>query len=231
MSLLEQFSLFMINNIYLAVPVAFLAGVVSSFSPCILTTLPLVAGYMGNSGVKDRKRGLLYSLVFTLGISITFIGIGLVTAYMGRRFSVYGRYIYILLSFIMIGSALNILGVLSFGKKDNFCEIEEKPRRGGLKGIFTLGLFGGFVSSPCATPVLAAILSFVASRGNIALGALMLMAYSIGHSIPVIIAGVSISSINRLLTEPKYIKIGTYLRATLAMFVLVGGFYVFYLGV
>lgn len=231
MEILEQFSLFMVNNIHLAIPVAFLAGVVSSFNPCILTTLPLIAGYMGNSGVKDRKKGLLYSLVFTLGISITFIILGLVTAYMGRRFSVYGRYIYIALSLVMIGSALNILGVLSFGKKDNVCELEKEPKRGGLLGIFTLGLFGGFVSSPCATPVLAAILSFVASRGNISLGALMLMAYSIGHSIPVIIAGVSISSINKFLTEPKYLKLGTYMRGTLAILVLLGGFYVFYLGV
>lgn len=228
---LQMFSGFMLEHIYMAVPIAFLAGVISAFSPCVLTTIPLVIGYMGNSKISDRKKGLLYSLVFTLGLSITFIALGFLTAYVGMIFSGYGKLIYLVLAFIMIGSSLNILGIINFKKQENACSIEEKPVKKGLFGIFTLGLFGGFAASPCATPVLAAILSFVASRGNPVLGVFMLMAYSIGNSILVILAGVSVSTLNSLVTQPKYIKLANNLKNILAVFILFAGLYVFYLAV
>lgn len=231
MDIISQFSQFMISNIYLAIPVAFAAGVISAFSPCILTTLPLVIGYMGNSKIQNKKRGLGYSLVFTAGLSATFVILGIATALLGRVFAAYNRYIYIALSMIMIASALNLLGVIGKKAEENSCSIEEKPPVKGLLGIFSLGLFGGFVSSPCATPVLAAILSFVAGTGNIAMGTGMLLAYSLGHSLLVIIAGVSVTSLNAIVSNPKYLKAGAYMRNALAVFILFAGFYLFYLGV
>lgn len=236
MDILSQFSQFMISNIYLAIPVAFAAGVISAFSPCILTTLPLVLGYMGNSRIQNKKRGLLYSLVFTAGLSLTFVILGIATALLGRVFAAYNRYIYVALSIIMIGSALNLLGVIGKNTEVNSCSIEDTDIKGkkpvrGLFGIFSLGLFGGFVSSPCATPVLAAILSFVAGTGNVAMGIGMLLAYSLGHSLLVIIAGVSVTGINAIVSNPKYLKAGKYMRNGLAVFILLAGFYLFYLGI
>lgn len=55
-AVLQMFSAFMLEHIYMAVPIAFLAGVISAFSPCVLTTIPLVIGYMGNSKISDRKK-------------------------------------------------------------------------------------------------------------------------------------------------------------------------------
>ncbi len=231
MDIISQFSEFMISNIYLAIPVAFAAGIISAFSPCILTTLPLVIGYMGNSKIQNKKRGLIYSLVFTAGLSLTFVILGIATALIGKVFAAYNSYIYIALSVIMIISALNLLGVIGKSSKENSCSIEEKKPVKGLFGIFTLGLFGGFVSSPCATPVLAAILSFVAGTGNIPLGIGMLLAYSLGNSLLVIIAGVSVTSINAIISNPKYLNAGKYMKNGLAVFILLAGFYVFYLGI
>ncbi len=231
MDIISQFSEFMISNIYLAIPVAFAAGIISAFSPCILTTLPLVIGYMGNSKIQNKKRGLTYSLVFTAGLSLTFVILGIATAFIGKVFAAYNSYIYIVLSIIMIISALNLLGVIGKSAEENSCSIEEKKPVKGFFGIFTLGLFGGFVSSPCATPVLAAILSFVAGTGNIAVGIGMLLAYSIGNSLLVIIAGVSVTSINAIVSNPKYLNAGKYMKNALAIFILFAGFYVFYLGI
>lgn len=230
-AILQIVSSFMLEHLYMAVPIAFVAGVISAFSPCVLTTIPLVIGYMGNSKINDKRKGLVYSLVFTLGLSITFIIIGFITAYVGMIFSGYGKIIYFVLAIIMIVSSLNLLGVINFSKEKNTCSIEEKPIRKGLFGIFLLGLFGGFAASPCATPVLAAILSFVASRGNPLLGVFMLMAYSLGNSVLVIIAGISVSTLNKLLMDPKYIKMANNLKKVLAIFILFAGLYVFYLAV
>lgn len=219
------------GNLLIALPIAFLAGLISSFGPCILTTLPLVVGYMGNSEIHDRKKGMVYAGIFTLGLTITFVILGILTAFLGMVLLKYSKFLLIALALIMIGSALYMLGVLDFRKQQNVCKIEEEPKRKGLLGIFLLGLFGGFASTPCATPVLAAILSVVTASQNIALGVLLLLFYSLGHSVLYFGAGISISSVNKLLLSPKYMKYGKYLRNTLAGFVLVAGMYVFYLAI
>lgn len=216
------------SNLALALPIAFAAGLISSFGPCILTTLPLAVGYMGSSDINDRGKGIRYAAAFTAGLSITFVILGIVTAFLGMVLLKYSKILSIALALVMVFSALYMLDVFNFNKQQNVCSIKEEPKVKGILGIFLLGMFGGFASTPCATPVLAAILSFVTASRNIVLGVLMLLAYSLGHSVLYFAAGISMSSVNKMLLSPKYMQYGKYLRNALAVFVLGAGIYLFY---
>ncbi|MGL5440368.1 MAG: cytochrome c biogenesis CcdA family protein [Filifactoraceae bacterium] len=231
MDIMGSFLEFMTNNLSMALPLAFIAGLLSSFSPCILSTLPLVIGYIGNSDVQDKKRGLLYSLTFVIGLTITFVIMGITTAILGQLLASYTKYIYILISIILLVSGLNLLGVLTLGKRHDTCAINHKDNKKGLIGIFFLGMFGGVVSTPCATPVLAAILGFVATNGSIFYGTMMLIFYSFGHGVLIILAGLSMSTVNQILQNPDNQKKGIILKYVFGVLVILAGLYIFSLGV
>lgn len=84
---------------------------------------------------------------------------------------------------------LNILGVLNISLPLWFGGLREKVRLKGIPGAFVLGLISGLVASQCATPALAAILTYVMSTGTIVYGALLLFVYALGRGVPVILAG------------------------------------------
>lgn len=231
MDIAGSFLEFITGNLLIALPIAFVAGILSSFSPCILSTLPLVIGYIGNSKVQDKKRGILYSLTFVLGLTITFVIIGIATAILGQFLATYTQTIYIVISLILIASGFNLLGIINFGKKDDTCKLNDVENNKGLIGIFFLGMFGGIVSAPCATPVLAAILGFVATSGSVVYGAMMLIFYSLGHGVLIILAGLSMSTVNQILQNPANQKKGIILKYIFATLIILAGLYIFSLGV
>lgn len=225
-SLINNFSAFLSDNIWLAVITAFLAGIVSSFSPCVLSTIPLIVGYVGGYAGKDKKLAYRYSLIFCLGIIITFVLLGIASALLGKLFTGAGRWWYIILGAIMLLVGLQLIGVIEFG--NNSCRVPN--RRKGIAGAFFLGILGGILSSPCSTPILAAILAFVASKGNILLGAIMLFLYSLGHCILVFMAGTSVGLVENISNSDKTKRIGRILKFALAGIIFIAGFYLLYLG-
>lgn len=225
-SLINNFSAFLSDNIWLAVITAFLAGIVSSFSPCVLSSIPLIVGYVGGYAGKDKKLAYRYSLIFCLGIIITFILLGIASALLGKLFTGAGRWWYVILGAIMLLVGLQLIGVIELG--NNSCRVPNK--RKGIAGAFFLGILGGILSSPCSTPILAAILAFVASKGNILLGVIMLFLYSLGHCILVFMAGTSVGLVEYISNSDKTKRIGRILKITLALLIFMAGFYLLYLG-
>lgn len=100
--LLSNFSNLISNNVYIALVVSFLAGIVSSFSPCILSTLPLVIGYVGELGAKDKKAAFKYSLFFSIGVVITFTALGVAFSLLGKFINITGKWWYLVLGVIML---------------------------------------------------------------------------------------------------------------------------------
>lgn len=225
-NLIHNFSVFLSNNIWLAVITAFLAGVVSSFSPCVLSTIPLIIGYVGGYARKDKKLAFKYSLLFCLGIIVTFTLLGVASALLGRLFTGAGGWWYIILGGVMLIVGLQLIGVIEF--RNNSCKMPN--RRKGLAGAFFLGILGGVLSSPCSTPILAAILAFVASKGNILLGVIMLFLYSIGHCVLIFLAGTSVGLIEEISSSNKTLMVGKILKGILAIIIFLIGFYLLYLG-
>lgn len=170
----------------LAFAAVFFAGVISSASPCVLATLPLVVGFVGGYADGDRKQAFRYSLAFVLGLSLTFTALGAAAGLLGTMFGALGGKWYVaagLVALVMGGQMLGLYEIpLPFQR-------DFKPKQGGLLGAFLLGLFFGVVSSPCATPVLVVILTYVATQGQILYGIGLLFTYALGHCLLMLCAG------------------------------------------
>ncbi len=170
----------------LAFAAVFLAGVISSASPCVLSTIPLVVGFVGGYSDGDRLKAFRYSLMFILGLSLTFTAFGAAAGLFGTIFGVVGVGWYVvagILALLMGGQMMGIYEIRLPIKR------EFKPQRGGLVGAFMLGLFFGLVSSPCATPVMVVLLTLVAGKGQVVYGIALLFSYAIGHCLLMLFAG------------------------------------------
>ena len=170
----------------LAFGAVFLAGVLSSASPCVLATIPLVVGFVGGYADGDRTKAFRYSLAFVLGLSLTFTAFGTAAGLLGTMFGSLGGWWYV---------AAGIVALVMGGQMMGFYEIhlpikrDFMPKQGGIIGSFLLGLFFGVVSSPCATPVLVVILTYVATKGQILYGTALLFTYALGHCLLMLLAG------------------------------------------
>lgn len=170
----------------LAFGAVFLAGVLSSASPCVLATIPLVVGFVGGYADGDRTKAFRYSLAFVLGLSLTFTAFGAAAGLLGTMFGTLGGWWYVaagIVALVMGGQMIGLYEIHLPIKRDF------KPKQGGIIGSFILGLFFGVVSSPCATPVLVVILTYVATRGQILYGTALLFTYALGHCLLMLLAG------------------------------------------
>lgn len=222
---LAEFGRYIGGNPLLAFPLALLAGLASAFSPCVLASVPLVVGYVGGYA-DDRRRCLRYTLVFCLGLAATFTVLGALAATLGRMMSGVGHWWYLLLGAMMSLIGLWLLGV--FGGAGGTCRL---PRvRAGGWGALALGVVAGAVSSPCATPPLAAILAYVAGRANIAYGVALLATYAVGHCALIFLAGTSLSFTQRLVDSPRVARLGKAVRIGFGLLALGLAGYLFYVG-
>ncbi len=225
--LLSNFSDIITANIFLALLLALLAGFISSFAPCVLTSIPLVVAYVGGYADGDKKKAFIYSLAFVGGRTIIFITLGILSALLGKMLTIFGPWWYLFLGVIMLVIGLQMLGIINILPT-------KRPlisSRKGILGAFLIGLVGGFLEAPCATPVLIAILVFVAELGDIFTGILLLLFYSIGHSILVLIAGSSVALTQKIVASSTTKKIGEGLKVVLGILIIIVGLYLFYLGI
>jgi len=177
------------NNHSLAFLAVFVGGLISAASPCVLAAIPLIIGYVGGYSEGNKKKAAIYSLVFILGLSITFTVLGAAASAMGQFLSFAGQWLYIGLAVIAVTMGLQLMGLISIPLP--FQKTHQIKSR-GLWGAFLLGLLTGTVSSPCATPVLAVILAYVSTQGDMLYGGLLLFTYAVGHCALIFIAGLSI---------------------------------------
>ncbi len=198
---LEPFSAAIMNNPWLAPVLALFAGVLTSFSPCCLSSVPLVVGYVGGVGDRNAKRSFLYSAVFAGGMAITYTSLAIAASLLGRMMSGAGKWWYAVLAVLMLLMALQTWGIFNFIPSTNALS---KNKKRGFAGALLAGILAGLFSSPCATPVLVALLAVVMQRGSFAWGVMLLLLYSIGHSTLVLIAGTSVGFVKRLSASPRY---------------------------
>ncbi|HHX22821.1 MAG TPA: cytochrome c biogenesis protein CcdA [Thermoanaerobacterales bacterium] len=214
-------------NKWLAPLLALLAGILTSFTPCALTSVPLVIGYVGGAGVKNTRRAFRLSVVFAIGMAVTFTALGTVASILGRFMQGVGSWWYLFLGVIMLLMALQIWEIFNF--IPSTYAISKNTRRGYF-GAFLAGILGGFFSSPCATPVLVVLLAIVAKGASLLWGILLLLLYSIGYSIIVVIAGTSIGFVQKLSSSDKYGAANNVLKIVMGIIIMLIAFYMFYLG-
>lgn len=212
---------------WIAPILALFAGLLTSLTPCALSSVPLVIGYVGMTGNSNTKRAFRLSLTFALGMAITFTALGTTAAVLGRLIGTSGSFWYIALGILMVLMALQIFEIYNFIPSTY---LTSKTKKTGYPGALIAGILGGVFSSPCATPVLVVLLGIVARSGNIPWGILLLILYSAGSSLLVIIAGTSVGFVSRVTTSGKYGVFSKILKYAMGAGVLLIAFYMFYLG-
>src|SRR4030042_3081323 len=173
----------------LAFILAVLGGIVTSVGPCNVATIPLIVCYVGGSHNLTRSRSFSLSLTFAVGLAITFMLLGVVAALIGGLIGAATRWWYYLVAAICFVIGLNMLGVLKLNLPMWFSGLRERIGLKGIPGALALGLVSGLVASQCATPVLAAILTYVMARGALVYGATLLLVYALGRAVPVVLGG------------------------------------------
>jgi len=193
----------------LAFGAIFLAGVLSSASPCVLVTIPLVVGFVGGYADGDRWKAFRYSLAFILGLSLTFTAFGAAAGLLGTMFGTLGGWWYVaagLVSLLMGGQMMELY-VIRFPVNRDF-----RPKQEGVLGSFILGLFFGVVSSPCATPVLVVILTYVATKGQVLYGTALLFTYAVGHCLLMLAAGTFTGFIEAFVKAKGVVNLSVWIK-------------------
>jgi cytochrome c-type biogenesis protein len=183
--------------------VAFGAGVLGFFSPCVV---PLIPGYLSfvsgvslwDMQVAERRRHLgrvlLTTIVFVLGFSAVFTALGASASYIGA-FVIGNRLLLTRIGgVIVILLGLTMLGVIKIPGLARERRIPIARRPGGVLGAFPIGMAFGFAWTPCVGPVLGAILTLAATTQRAADGALLLFAYSLGLGVPFLVTAVLLTT-------------------------------------
>ena len=187
--------LFAMDMSFVAYPLVFAGGLFTNFCPCNVLLVPMVIGCVGGfARSRERGRSLLYSAVFSAGIVTTFCVLGLLASTVGSFITSFRTVCLWGLALVAATMGCHCLGILhipfSGGPKE---QLQERIKSGvysrGLWRAYFLGLAAGAVAAPCTTPVLAVILTYVAVQARAAYGISLLLTYSIGFVVPLLLAG------------------------------------------
>lgn len=171
--------------------VAFLGGVLSSLSPCTLGMLPLIIGYVGGYGDSNKFKTFIQLSSFVFGLAFVLSIIGVICAVTGSVFATFGgAYFVLFLASLILVLGLNLLGIIDL----NLSPIVKRVPKGSSTSLFIypfiVGSLFAFAASPCSTPILAGVMSFATLSKNLVFAGLMLLFFSLGQGIIVILAGV-----------------------------------------
>lgn len=219
------------TNPWLAIMAVFVGGFLTASNPCVLAMIPLMMSFV--AGRKGDKPGVLrafaYSLVFVLGLSVTFMAMGMVAALAGKMYGDVSGFWNWLVAAVCVVMGLHLMGVLTVPIPSLGTKI--RPGTRGLLGALVLGLLFGVVSAPCAAPILVVLLTYLAGSGaSVPYGGMLLLVYALGHSLLILVAGTSMGAARVLIENKKMIRTMDILRKWAGVVVVLVGIYFAYRG-
>lgn len=187
----------MLDTVSISFPLAFLAGLLSFLSPCVL---PVVPGYvtfvsgmtldeLGEDGGRAARRAaVLHTALFALGFGLVFMTLGATASMFGQAVA---RSLPLLMRIggvLVVIFGLYLLGVFRWGslQRERRFHLARKP--GGAAGSVLVGMAFGAGWTPCIGPILASILLYASLEGTVLHGTLLLGAYGLGLAVPFILA-------------------------------------------
>ncbi len=198
----------------ISLPLAFLAGILSFLSPCVLPLIPSYVSFITGISFKDLTVGkdikrmryltITNSIAFILGFSSVFVALGISSSAIGRVLFDYINVIRIIGGILIIIFGLFIAGLirLDFLMRDKKMHLTGKPM--GYLGTFLVGMAFAAGWSPCIGPILGTILIYAGSKGSAVYGLQLLAIYSLGLAVPFFISSLMINTF--LSYSPKIAK-------------------------
>ena len=223
-NLLDNAGTLIQSNPWLAFVAIFVGGMLTASNPCVLAMIPLMIGFVG--GMEETtglKRSFLFSIVFVLGLSVTFAILGVIAATVGCLLGDVGSFWKWIIGAVCLIMGIHLLGGLTFNAP---WTQKIKVKQKGLIGAFLLGLLFGVVSTPCAAPILVVLMTYIAAQGaSIVYGVVLLLTYALGHCVLILIVGTSMGLAKSLL-ESKGLKTSTnVLRKICGVIIILAGIY------
>lgn len=212
------------SSIYILFGAAFLGGLISSISPCSLSMLPLIIGYIGGYSDEKPLKTLIQMIFFVIGTGIVFSVIGAICAITGKIFIGNPYFAIVVASIIMI-MGLKILGVIDFDLPPIIKEVPKNNVNNEFLYPLILGAIFALIGTPCSTPILASIMAFASISAKISSAVIMLFLFSIGQGLILIIAGFLTSKIK---TNEKFYNLSEKIMKVSGLLLLLVSLYIFY---
>lgn len=169
---------------------AFGQGVLVSFTPCVYPLIPITAGFIAGVNTKgSRLMGFVISVVYVLGLALSYCAMAVVAAYTGKFFGKFQNnpYIFLTVANIFIFFALVMLDVITLPALG--VDVRHKVRPRNLWAVFIFGVTSGLVVGPCTSPFLAGLLTMVSLKQNVLYGISLLFVFSYGVGFLLILVG------------------------------------------
>lgn len=196
-------------------------------SPCHLASIPLIVGFISGQGKLSTARAGGIATLFAVGILITIAVIGAVTAAAGRILGDVGSWANYFVATVFVVVGLHLLGVIP-GPWSGPGQVNMQRR--GLLAAFVLGLVFGIALGPCTFAYMAPMLgvTFKLAKTNPLYGALLLLAYGVGHCAVIVLAGTFTEVVQRFLNWNEQSKGVTVLKSVCGVLVILGGVWLVY---
>jgi cytochrome c-type biogenesis protein len=228
MGLSETLGQVMVARPVLAYGASYLGGVIATASPCILASIPLIIGFVGGYAGGSKRQAFTYSLTFVVGLALVMTALGAAAALAGTLFGHVGAYWYFVVAVVLMVMGLQLSGMIRLNLGGNTQRF--LPQRTGLIGALILGMLFGLVLSPCASPVLAVILTMAAIQQEVAYGSSLLFFYALGQGTLILLAGTFTGVINNFL-QSRGAKAGAVLQQVAGCLIFFAGAYIFFQGI
>ena len=194
-------------NMWLAPLAAFAGGTLTAANPCVIATVPLMMAYLaGQEYNRGPLRSFLLSLTFAIGLTAMFALMFLAT-WAASSVLRAGWWLYVAAAVCLL-MGLHLLGLLNFTIP---APAGVKPSQRGFVGAVLLGLLFGLVSLPCAGPILLVLLSLIPLKGA-AFGGTLLIAYSLGHCVLILIGGTSMGLVQKMIESKGFRRANTWCK-------------------
>ena len=211
------------NPTQISLGIAFIAGLVSFLSPCVLPLVPIYIAQLVGPGIAqaDRQKGSLshrlitffHAACFVVGFTVAFVALGATASTLGSLLRGHIVLLRQIGGILLIIFGLHLSGMLTIPLLQQSRRATFQPARASYSASLLIGLIFGCAWTPCFTPILSGILVLAANATTLHQGVELLLVYSLGLGVPFLLLGLGLNWLSQLLTHLKphlgKIEIGT----------------------
>jgi thiol:disulfide interchange protein DsbD len=186
------------GKLMVILPLFALLGLGLSFTPCVLPMVPILSSIIVGEGDRaDRRRGLLLSVTYALGMAIVYTALGVAAGLVGEGLAATLQNPWVLGAFALLMAALSLsmFGVYELqvpgALQERLSTVSNRQSPGKLAGVFAMGAISALIVGPCVAAPLAGALLYISQTRDVVIGGSALFAMALGMSVPLLLVGVS----------------------------------------